>query len=196
MRSAIHKSDATAPIASTGDHSVHCVGVHSGTAQDLARRTIRAPNARASNETELSHRWRERASLRISMLKLSCANLRAGQRLAGVVRLDVWCGLILAASVEIWTENHKDENAQGHPAEGDVDVMKQPISRPVQSDQVKIESERAASDATHTSEQKANPDPARTTSVLWRPRCEEQKNRTNANDCIRHGIVQIHGLSV
>src|ERR1700682_3864571 len=33
------------------------------------------------NETELSHRWRERAVLRIPVLKLSCVNFLAGQRL-------------------------------------------------------------------------------------------------------------------
>src|SRR5260370_37935548 len=39
----------------------------------------------APNETKLSHRSRHRAVLRISMLKLSCANLRARQRFAGAL---------------------------------------------------------------------------------------------------------------
>jgi len=36
-----------------------------------------------SNENKLSHRWRKRTVLQISVLKCSCEINRAGQRLAG-----------------------------------------------------------------------------------------------------------------
>ena len=44
----------------------------------------------APNENKLSHRWWNRAVLRISVLKLSCANFLAGQRLDAMKGCKAW----------------------------------------------------------------------------------------------------------
>jgi hypothetical protein len=52
---------------------------------DFLFRLVHRIRETTPNETELSHRWRGRASLGISVLNLSCANFLVGQRLAAAL---------------------------------------------------------------------------------------------------------------
>ena len=145
----------------------------------------------ASNEKEISH---GRGSV-ASLLKLH------RQGAVGFIGwLDV--GTAIMTPVKLGADNQSDENAQTHPANGQIRTVKKPKACPTEvcmraylmREQVK--SQATPRETERRSNKKSGTNPPRSVPIFatkWR---EQEKNRTNTDKCVGNSEVQIHRFYV